>query len=148
MIDTKTLHDILVDEGIRFNMDDVDDARSAWLLAIMKNEQLFSECFMDFICEMDQGTIEMLAAEAVAVESRLEFITKLGSDQEFGLAGTYVNSVSLSKLYIADKIINNHRACVSKMVDQYAEDWMADCIGYNADMMEGAREDYEYSRRH
>ena len=147
MFDTKALHDCLIDNNIGFDMDNVDDAMSVWTELGMQSKSLFADLFHDFVAEMDNDTVDMLSTEAASVACQAEFMGNFKALKDFRLINTYINSITLSKLYIADKILNNHRDRVAVLVESSAEDWMADCIGYNADMMEGQREDAEYARR-
>jgi hypothetical protein len=140
-MDTKQLHQTLVDNNIELDMDSVGDAETAWIQAIFESEEDFADTFADYMAEMKPSdfthTHQKLAGGYKDVTQIVD--GHIGSDTI--LTSTWAASIALQFTHAASKIALNHAAQITKLVESMADTWMADCMGYDIDMNEGRSED-------
>jgi hypothetical protein len=138
IMDTKQLHDVLIDNNIELDMDNVADAEQVWIQAIFENEEDFADTFADYFAEMAAEKIADIRLELAAGYGYIKKITVSNHD---GIAGSYIAGAALKFTHAATAIALNHAAQITKLVEEMSDTWMADCMGYDIDMNEGRSED-------
>jgi hypothetical protein len=138
IMDTKQLHDVLIDNNIELDMDNVADAEQVWIQAIFENEEDFADTFADYFAEMAAEKIADIRLELAAGYGYIKKITVSNHD---GIAGSYIAGAALKFTHAATSIALNHATQITKLVSSMSDTWMADCMGYDIDMNEGRSED-------
>jgi hypothetical protein len=141
IMDTKQLHDVLIDNNIELDMDNVADAEQVWIKAIFENKEDFADTFADYFAEMAAEKIADTGFELAAGYEYIKKITTTSAGSHEGIAGSYIAGAALKFTHAATSIALNHATQITKLVEDNSDQWMADCIGYHFDMQEGQKED-------
>jgi hypothetical protein len=138
-MDTKQLHQVLADHNIELDMDSVADAETAWIEAIIASFEDWQDTRQDYEAEIPEEKQKQMHAWMASADHDFEYISRYGHDR--GLIQVYVAAANNQMTRWANAYLENHRAQVTKLVEEMSDTWMADCMGYDIDMNEGRSED-------
>jgi hypothetical protein len=138
-MDTKQLHQTLVDNNIELDMDSVGDAETAWIEAIIGSFEDWQDTHQDYEAEIPQEKQKQMHEWLRSADHDLDYASRYGHDR--GLIQVYVAAANNQMTRYANVKSENHRKQVTRLVEEMSDTWMADCIGYDVDMNEGRSED-------
>jgi hypothetical protein len=143
-MDTKELLAVLEDNNIDLDPDDRADAESAWIEAMIASWDDFQDTWLDYAEAIPDDKLKQMHDWLKSADHDLEYITSYGRDR--GLIQVYAAAANNQMARLGNAFIENHRAQVTRLVEDNSDMWMADCIGYKSECMEGMREDYLYEQ--
>jgi hypothetical protein len=147
IMDTKQLLEVLQDKEIGLDMDNVKDAEGVWIQAIFDNAEDFIETYADYLAEMPEKDLAEIGRKLASGYKDITDIVDGHIGNSIMLTSTWAGSMTQAFVRAASIMARNHAEQITKLVADNADQWMADCIGYSIDMLEGQREDAEMFRR-
>jgi hypothetical protein len=149
-MDTAALYNILREEGIGLDIDSQQDAIKPWTMALLASKEDFEDTFHDYLAEMDQKDFWKMQEKIIRARQELDHgiehtrSTRPGFSEKlsmlyFDVAGDKLQDIG----YMVLETIYQQ---TEKTVTDNLHDWFMDCIGYEADMEEGMREDAQEAR--
>jgi uncharacterized membrane-anchored protein YjiN (DUF445 family) len=141
IMDTKALHQVLVDNKIDLDMDSVADAEPIWIQAIFESEEDFADTCADYLAEMPVKDFAEIGYKMADGYKDITAIVDTHIGKSEMLTATWASSMAQNFTRAASIMARNHADQITKMVEDNADQWMADCIGYDIDMNEGRSED-------
>ena len=145
-MDTKQLLEVLEDNNIALDPDDLGDAESAWIEAMIKSWDDFQDTWLDYAEAISDEDLKKMHKYLADSDHDLEYVgaSLWGSGISRTTSHVFSEAFHMYLSRAALILVNNHRAQVEKLVEDMSDTWMGDCIGLKSDYEEGAREDYEY----
>ncbi len=149
-MDTKLLHDLLIDDG--FNLKNYDhseweDAAGVWTEYCMTQPSWLMDFWLDALAELhdkkNAPILERTLAEVGAVHEQLTGLNKRAGIHD-GLTLSSASGTSLRTSHLGSSIYEAIQKGAVVYIQSQAPDWFIDVMGYASDMQEGAREDWEY----
>jgi hypothetical protein len=141
IMDTKQLHQVLVDNKIDLDMDSVADAEQVWIQAIFESEEDFADTCADYMAEMPVKDFAEIGRKLASGYKDITAIVDTHIGKSEMLTAAWASSMAQNFTRAASIMARNHADQITKMVEEMSDTWLADCIGYSIDMEEGQRED-------
>jgi hypothetical protein len=141
MTDTKTLYDWANEAKLDFKDEDgYHDACQVWIDAWMQSPEDLQDYWLDWIIE-DMGKAKLTLDYMGKAHDDSEYIS---SRRDSALTPVYACSLTQNLAFFGKGLYQIILTQMSAYVEERAEEWWADCVGYAGDMEAGAREDWEY----
>jgi hypothetical protein len=141
IMDTKALHDALIEAKLDLDMDSVVDAEPIWIQAIFESKEDFADTCADYMAEMSDKDFAEIGRKLASGYKDITAIVDTHIGKSEMLTATWAGSMTQQFTRAASIMARNHADQITKLVELSSDDWMADCIGYSIDMEEGQRED-------
>jgi hypothetical protein len=143
-MDTKELLAVLEDNNIDLDQDDRSDAESAWIEAMIASWDDFQDTWLDYAEAIPDEELKKMHGFLKSADHDMEYVSSYKHSRD--LIRVYMAAANNNLARFASFILENHREQVTRLVEDNSDMWMADCIGYKSDCMEGQREDYLYEQ--
>jgi hypothetical protein len=144
-MDTKQLLQVLEDKCIDADLDNLADAEPVWIEAIIGSFEDFQDSYQDYQAEIPEDILKKMHGFLKSADHDMEYITNYGKHSR-DLIRVYMAAANNQLARFAGELLENHRNQATKLVQDMAETWMIDCIGYKLDMLEGQGEDAAMAR--
>jgi hypothetical protein len=154
-MDTKTLYDWAAEAGLTFDTDDSSDAITVWISAMLSDSEVMEDYWLDALADMFHVLKDSDDQTPVARRDRMfDHVGRFASDLESlerrytsdRVTSCYGTSLAYHAIQVGEEISLALLAWVTKHVEENADDWWGEVIGYHSDMMEGQYEDYRYEQ--
>ncbi len=152
-MDTKQLHDLLIEDG--FNLKNYDhseweDAAGVWTEYCMTQPSWLMDFWLDALAELHDAKrvepLHRLLSQVGKVHADVNYLKGESKHGHTGLLMAYGNSLTQNNAMLGGEVYKAIQEGAVVYIQSQAPDWFIDVMGYAADMEEGAREDYEYER--
>ena len=153
MTDTKTLHDLLIDDGFNlknYESNEWEDAACVWIDYTLKTPSWMMDFWLDSLVELhDTKKVEQLARllrGVGKVHEDVEYLKREGKHGHTGLIMAYSNSLAQNSAMLGGEVYKAIAAGAEAYVKSQAADWFTDVLGYAGEMEEGQYDDHAEER--
>jgi hypothetical protein len=160
VMDTYTLYQWASDAGLNFdNPDNYNDAIDVWLVAMLEDGTWLNDILLDWLAEglattqgEDGKYIQSekwvaIGKDMARIKRDRESLESFSRSTGTKYLGNAANGLGWSLGALGETIYSLIIPQAEKYIEDHAEEWWADCMGYDYDMQEGAREDWLYEQR-
>ena len=152
-MDTKTLHDLLIEDGFNlksYESNEWEDAANVWIDHTLKTPSWMMDFWLDALAELhDTKKVEQLARLLRCVgkvHEDVEYLKREGKHGHTGLVMAYSNSLSQNGSVLGNEVYKAIAEGAEAYVKSQAQDWFTDVLSYAADMEEGQYDDHQEQR--
>ena len=152
-MDTKTLHDLLIDDGFNlksYESNEWEDAANVWIGHILKTPTELMDFWLDSLAELhDDKKAEQhlhLLKQVGKVHADVEYLKREGKYGHTGLIMAYSNSLSQNSSMLGNEVYKAIAAGAEAYVKSQAADWFTDVLSYAGDMEEGQYDEHQEQR--
>ncbi len=146
-MDISKLHQLAADAEIGFqHQDGFMDAEQCWIDGWMASPEHLKDIWIDALLEM-LPTQENLFLGQIGRQhiQHQKLVKEIGTT--LGIDMALATSCATNNSHTGGDILDCVLRYVTQQVKENSEQWWSDCCGYEFDMKEGGREDYEYEKR-
>jgi hypothetical protein len=144
-MDTKTLHDLLIDDGFNlknYEPDECGDAITYWTSAIMSDPALLMDVWLEALEELHTRPKDDTNKRMETRRNRLlghvgeaySNLKRMTEGDNGTLTAMYATSWGFRTAEVGEAVVLQISGYVEKYVEDNGADWFVDVIGYAGDM--------------
>jgi hypothetical protein len=145
-MDIKALYDLANEADIGFQHEDgYQDAKQVWVDGYMKSPEWLMDIWIDALADIktEDATTILSYFGKLHNEVELAYSTKTSST---ALKMSLSAGVTVHAAFLGERLYIPVLEFVEKYVEQNAEEWWSECVGYHSDMVDGQYADYLYQQ--